>query len=51
MAELHHQYLLGFTTDVSDGKLHSLTVRTRILGAKVRSRRGYVADSPKGIAR
>ena len=51
MAELHHQYLLGFTTDVSDGKLHSLTVRSRILGAKVRSRRGYVADSPKGIAR
>ena len=51
MAELHHQYLLGFTTDVSDGKLHSLTVRTRILGAKVRSRRGYVADSPKAIAR
>ena len=47
MAELHHQYLLGFTTDVSDGKLHSLSVRTRILGAKVRARRGYVADPPR----
>jgi len=47
MVELHHQYLLGFTTDVSDGKLHALTVRTRVLGAKVRSRRGYVADPPR----
>ncbi len=51
MTELHHQYLLGFTTDVSDGKLHQLTVRTRILGSKVRSRRGYVADAPKASTR
>lgn len=47
MVELHHQYLLGFTTDVADGKLHQLSVRTRVLGAKVRARRGYVADPPK----
>jgi Ca-activated chloride channel family protein len=47
MVELHHQYLLGFTTDVSDGKLHALSVRTRVLGAKIRARRGYVADPPR----
>ena len=51
MTELHHQYLLGFTTDVSDGKLHELSVRTRILGTKVRARRGYVADPPRSTAR
>lgn len=47
MTELHHNYLLGFVTEAADAKLHSLTVRTRILGAKVRARRGYVADPPK----
>lgn len=51
MTELHHQYLLGFTTDVLDGKLHQLSVRTRILGTKVRARRGYVADLPGTIVR
>jgi hypothetical protein len=47
MVELHQQYLLSFATDASDGRLHTLDVRARVLGAKVRARRGYVADSPK----
>jgi VWFA-related protein len=47
MVELHHQYLLGFVTDAADRRIHTLTVRTRITGATVRARRGYVAD-PSG---
>ncbi|HZL94463.1 MAG TPA: VWA domain-containing protein, partial [Vicinamibacterales bacterium] len=47
MVELHHNYLLGFATEAADARLHSLTVRTNVLGAKVRARRGYVADPPK----
>ena len=47
MVELHHHYQLGFTTEAADAKLHALTVRTKVLGAKVRARRGYVADPPK----
>lgn len=47
MVELHHQYLLGFATEAADRKLHALVVRTRIPGAKVRARRGYVAEPPR----
>lgn len=42
--ELHHQYLIGFVSDAADGLRHTLTVRTRIAGAKVRARQAYVAD-------
>ena len=41
--ELHHQYLIGFTTDLLDGKSHSLRVKTTRDGAKVRARQSYVA--------
>ena len=41
--ELHHQYLIGFTTDLNDGRSHSLSVKTRRAGAKVRARQSYVA--------
>lgn len=45
--ELHHQYLLGFTPDVLDGKVHTLTVRVKRAGANVRARENYVAvDAP-----
>jgi len=41
--ELHHQYLLGFTTDSRDGKSHSIEVKTARTGAHVRARKSYVA--------
>jgi VWFA-related protein len=41
--ELHHQYLLGFTPAVTDGKLHKLEVTTRRGGMSVQARRNYVA--------
>lgn len=41
--ELHHQYLLGFTTELTDGRSHSLRVKTTRDGAKVRARQSYVA--------
>jgi pimeloyl-ACP methyl ester carboxylesterase len=45
--ELHHQYLLGFSTDLVDGRSHSLRVKTTRDGAKVRARQSYIAgDGP-----
>ena len=41
--ELHHQYLLGFTTDSRDGKSHAIEVKTARSGAHVRARKSYVA--------
>lgn len=45
--ELHHQYLIGFSTDLTDGRSHALRVKTKRDGAKVRARQSYVAgDGP-----
>jgi hypothetical protein len=41
--ELHHQYLLGFTPQALDGKVHPLTVRVKKSGLSVRARESYVA--------
>lgn len=41
--ELHHQYVLGFATDLVDGRSHSIDVKTTHAGAKVRARKSYVA--------
>jgi len=41
--ELHQQYLLGFSTDLVDGKSHSVRVKTTREGTKVRARQSYVA--------
>ena len=42
--ELHHQYALGFTPTVLDGKMHTLQVRvTTPPGMTVRARRSYLA--------
>lgn len=41
--ELHHQYLLGFTPKVLDGKTHRLAVRVKHEGLTVRARRTYLA--------
>jgi VWFA-related protein len=42
--ELHHQYALGFTPTVLDGKMHSLAVRVMPPGMSVRARRSYLAQ-------
>lgn len=42
--ELHHQYVLGFSTDVLDGRSHNLTVKTTRPGTKVRARKNYIAS-------
>ena len=41
--ELHHQYLLGFSPTVLDGKRHKLTVTAKDPGVTVRARQSYVA--------
>ena len=45
MAELHHQYLLGFTPEVLDGKEHRLEVRVKKSGMRARARRSYIASA------
>jgi VWFA-related protein len=49
MTELHQQYLIGIAPDRTDGSLHTLTVKTRIVGAKVRARQAYIADRPAAV--
>jgi Ca-activated chloride channel family protein len=47
--ELNHQYVLGYTSPRgADGKYHSIRVRVRGTGYKVRARNGYVADPTNG---
>jgi VWFA-related protein len=41
--ELHHQYLLAFTPQALDGKVHKLEVRVKNPELTVRARRTYVA--------
>jgi Ca-activated chloride channel family protein len=41
--ELHHQYVLGFTPAVLDGKMHKLDVRVKGSTATVRARKSYRA--------
>jgi VWFA-related protein len=41
--ELHHQYVIGFSSDLVDGRSHSIEVKTTTSGAKVRTRKSYVA--------
>ena len=46
--ELNHQYVMGFTpAHGTDGKYHSLRVRTHNTTYKVRARSGYVAEPSK----
>ena len=42
--ELHSQYVLGFSPDKLDGKLHTLEVRVNVPGLTVRTRKSYVAN-------
>lgn len=42
-AELHSQYVLGFTPDSLDGKVHKLEVKVNRPGLTARARKSYVA--------
>jgi Ca-activated chloride channel family protein len=41
--ELHHQYALGFSPSVLDGKMHSLELHVQGEGMKARARKSYLA--------
>jgi len=43
--ELHSQYVVGFTPQVLDGKIHKLEVRLKKPGMVARARKSYVATS------
>ena len=45
--ELHSQYVLGFSPETMDGKIHKLDVRVRKAGMNARARKTYVAASAK----
>jgi Ca-activated chloride channel family protein len=42
--ELHSQYVLGFSPDKLDGKLHKIEVRVKQAGLKARTRKSYIAN-------
>jgi Ca-activated chloride channel family protein len=46
--ELHWQYVLGFTPQVLDGKVHTLDVRVKRRHMTVRARKSYVAEIEDG---
>ena len=41
--ELHRQYVLGFASDLTDGKSHRIDVKVSRPGAKVRARKNFLA--------
>ena len=43
--ELHHQYALGFTPAVLDGRLHRIDVQLVPAGLTARARRSYLAEA------
>jgi Ca-activated chloride channel homolog len=43
--ELHSQYVLGFTPQTLDGKVHKLEVKLKKPGMSARARKSYVASS------
>jgi Ca-activated chloride channel family protein len=48
MRELHYLYLLGFTPQVMDGKVHELTVKVTDPKLVIRARRHFLASLPVG---
>jgi len=42
--ELHRQYVLGFSPEALDGKVHKLEVKTKVPGMSVRARQSYLAS-------
>jgi len=49
MRELHYLYLLGFTAQTLDGKVHDLTVRVKNPKLVVRARQHFLARLPDGV--
>jgi len=45
--ELHSQYVIGFTPETMDGKLHAVQVRVKRPGMTARTRKSYVASPDK----
>jgi Ca-activated chloride channel family protein len=45
--ELHSQYVIGFTPETLDGKLHALQVRVTRPGMTARARKSYIAAPDK----
>ena len=43
--ELHSQYVLGFSPETLDGKIHKLDVRVKKPGMVARARKSYMAAS------
>ena len=43
--ELHSQYVMGFSPETLDGKIHKLEVRVKRAGMTARARKSYVASS------
>jgi Ca-activated chloride channel family protein len=48
--ELHSQYVMGFSPETLDNKVHKLEVRIKRPGMTARARRSYVAAPPSGGA-
>ena len=44
--ELHSQYVMGFTPETLDNKVHKLEVRLKRAGMTARARKSYVASPP-----
>src|SRR5579872_3028708 len=45
--ELHSQYVLGFSPETMDGKVHKLDVRVKKPGMTARARKSYLAAKPE----
>ena len=45
--ELHSQYVISFTPETMDGKLHALQVRVKRPGMTARARKSYIASPDK----
>jgi Ca-activated chloride channel family protein len=45
--ELHSQYVIGFTPESLDGKLHTVQVRVKRQGMTARARKSYIASQDK----
>ena len=50
MRELHYQYVLGFTPERADGRVHELEVRVDKPDLQVRARQSYLAPPPPRVA-
>jgi hypothetical protein len=45
---LHSQYVLGFSPQALDGKVHKLEIRVKKSGMNARARKTYVATASVG---